>query len=140
MVKQTGIARDVPVKPGDMSPEASAEWDRLTRDLGPVLKGADRAALTNLCETWSELVRLRKYLRKNGFKQRVTVRAPDGGSTTKYIERVEVKLYKSFLVEHRLLAGAFGATPSSEGSAAKLADTGAATDAANPFANQGRTS
>lgn len=132
VVATTGIGRDLPDKPTGMSPEASSEWDRLVRDLAPVLKSADRAALANLCEVWSELVRLRTYLRKNGFKQRVTVRDSSGSTTTKYVERAEVKLYKAFLVEHRLLAGAFGATPSSEGAAAK-ADAGA--DATNPFAN-----
>ncbi|OZD43518.1 P27 family phage terminase small subunit [Rhodococcus sp. 06-1477-1A] len=133
-VKQTGIARDLPDKP-ELSPEASAEWDRLTRDLAPVLKGADRAALANLCEVWSDLVRIRKHLRRNGFNMTVKVRDAAGAVTSKRIERPEVRLLTKLLTEHRQLSAQFGATPTSEAAAAKLDTGNGAADAANPFAN-----
>ena len=136
-VIQSGIERGVPDKPDDMSVEASAEWDRLVDGSGirSWLKPADRAALVNLCETWSEVVRLRKYLRRNGFKQRVTVRDSAGAESIKYVERPEVKMYRATLVEHRYLSTAFGVTPVAETAAARATATDTpAADASNPFA------
>jgi P27 family predicted phage terminase small subunit len=139
-VIQSGVERGVPDKPTDLTTEAAQEWDRLVDGSGirTWLKPADRAALVNLCETWSELVRLRKYLRKNGFKQRTTVRDAAGATTTKYVERPEVKLYKAFLVEHRLQATAFGITPTSETAAARATASDVPPgDVNNPFAGGG---
>lgn len=135
VVKQTGITRDLPDKPGDLSPAAAEEWDRLTRDLAPVLKAADRASLANLCEVWSDLVRIRKHLRRNGFNMTVKVRDAAGAVTSKRIERPEVRLLTKLLTEHRQLSAQFGATPTSEAAAAKLDTGNGAADAANPFAN-----
>ncbi|MDV7198100.1 P27 family phage terminase small subunit [Rhodococcus kroppenstedtii] len=137
----THLDRAVPDKPDDLSPEASAEWDRLVDGSGirAWLKASDRAALANLCETWSEIVRLRKYLRKNGFKYRTTVRDSSGAVTTKYAERPEVKIYRGLLTEHRYLATAFGLTPTAEtGAARATAATEAPSDLANPFAGGSR--
>ncbi|MDJ0361542.1 P27 family phage terminase small subunit [Rhodococcus sp. H29-C3] len=132
------VERHEPDKPADLTAEASLEWDRIIESIGHWLKIGDRAALVNLCETWSELVRLRKYLRKNGFKQRVTVRDAAGAVTALYRERPEVKLYRGFLVEHRLMTSTFGLNPVSEGAASRgSAPTEDALDGVpNPFAGQ----
>lgn len=129
------VERHAPDKPDDLTAEASLEWDRVIESIGHWLKIGDRAALVNLVETWSELVRLRKFLRKNGFKQHVTVRDTAGATSTKYVERPEVKLYKAFLVEHRQQTSMFGLSPASEGAASRgSTPTDDGDGVPNPFA------
>ncbi|WP_370180423.1 P27 family phage terminase small subunit [Rhodococcus wratislaviensis] len=135
-VQPTGVERGVPDKPADLTPEASAEWDRLVDGSGirSWLKPADRAMLINLVETWSDIVRIRKMLRKNGFCQMVKVRDAAGAVTTKKIERPEVRLLTKLLVEYRQQASGFGLNPTSEGAASKAPATDApASDYDNPF-------
>lgn len=125
--------RIAPRPPSWMSPEAKAEWRRVTPGLQrlDILKEEDRATLAAYCETWSQFVTATRTVSAEGITTEVTSVSASGAETTRTVAHPAVAIARAAGRELRAYAAQFGLTPSSEQALARGADSG---EDDNPFA------
>lgn len=126
------FTRAAPVKPADMSPDASALWDSLTEEMGKLdlLKAPDAASLEVACETyarWKAAVRMRQADIDAGGNG-ITARNSQGVTAAPWIG-VEERASNQF----RAWCAEFGITPASEKNLAGAAGLHGANGDDNPF-------
>jgi P27 family predicted phage terminase small subunit len=107
-----------PDKPGDLSPEASAEWDRVVPELAAVgaLVAVDRAALVAYCTAWGEWVAATRTLDAEGRIVREPIQSARGeiiGHRQKL--HPAVRLQREAFDRVRAMLSAFGLTPAARG-------------------------
>lgn len=95
---------EAPDKPAWLSPEASAEWDRLAPMLASLdlLTALDRAAFALYCQTWADFVRAVQEVRQAGITYEV-----EGNLKTHPAVKIASNAAKQLLQ----MAGEFGMTP-----------------------------
>lgn len=137
IVQPPKFQRDAPSMPEWMSPEARAEWHRVTPGLTSldILKPEDRAMLVAYCETWSTYKMALGRVADDGETVEHTVYStgPNGRTTrTATIVNPFIAVARAAGKELRGFAAQFGLSPSSETALGKAADDGAGGED-NPF-------
>lgn len=108
--------RVAPQAPDWLSPEARAEWDRVSPELSrlDLTKAEDRASFAAYCETWAVFVAATLVIQAEGL----TIEAKQGR-----LAHPAVGIARNAGRELRAWAGQFGLTPSAENALA-IGDAG----------------
>ncbi|MDH5667754.1 MAG: P27 family phage terminase small subunit [Nitrospira sp.] len=118
-VPQTGdpfVLEDVP-KPDNLDPLASAEWDRLTQDLAPILCAASRGMLLCAVNAFSQLVSADKVIQEKGLTYETC-----GESGPIIRMRPEVRVRDTARAAYHKALTELGASPVSHGRVKRLPD------------------
>lgn len=126
------LAAAAPDKPADLTPEASAEWDRVVPELAAVgaLVAVDRAALVTYCTAWGEWVEATRILEAEGRIILEPIQSARGeviGHRQKL--HPAVRLAREAFDRVRAMLSAFGLTPAARG--VGVGDGSGGTPAAN---------